>query len=86
VGAKMSLIIQYHQKTKDFQRLLFYDNNKSEIIESHGSNALESLVYGAKKNHGTPFEHLPHCYEEFENGGASLIYALTKLDLESKLK
>lgn len=60
----MSLIIQLEQKTKEFSRLLYLDNNKSEIIESHGSNFLDSqkCFYNYHKDRKKPFEMLPKNY------------------------
>jgi len=61
----MSLIIQYDQETKEFRRLLFYDNNISEILESHGGSFIETMAYvHKKKNHIHPFYILPTNYSK----------------------
>lgn len=61
----MSLIFQYNQYNGKLNRLVYLDNNKAELIHSHGLTTLEGMLYGHHYKK-TPFEKLPKVYNHFE--------------------
>jgi len=71
----MSLILQFHQKTKDLKRIIYLENNIAEIIHSHGITFLDNQreYYNHHKSIQKPFNTLPKnyqriCQESLEGG------------------
>lgn len=82
----MSLILHYDQYSGKLIRCYIFDNNKSNLVHTHGLSTLELLLYNHKEYKGTPFEHLPKGYKLFDGAMQSLVYNLVKSHLEDEVE